>query len=218
VEVTIDLQRYGLAEQWSRLSELQGEVSSLTQRRDKARREVEVARQALEAARQKDAEVAAKALRKGGDMPKPQAEEKARKHLEAQERTYAAFVKAVEDATAELGSYQAQHSAEIRESLIAALRKQAETLAQHAQEATQIFGLLEDSRYVLKDLAPPPEAEDYTGPAARLSTYVMGVQVTQSAGTTDPPRGDVEATLAYLTSLQERFVVADGEQGGEDAA
>jgi hypothetical protein len=212
----IDLQRYGLAEEWRALATLQAECSFLEQRCAGAERDVRVAREAIEQACQQDSEVAAKAIRAGKDMPSAKEEEKAQKRLASAERSLAAFTRAVSDARSDLGQYQAKHAADLRNAIISALRIKAEQLAKHASEAHQLFGLLEDSRYVLKDLASPP-TEDYDGPAARLSTYVMGVQVTQSAGTTDPPRGDVEATLAYLTSLQERFVL-EGEQGGSDAA
>jgi hypothetical protein len=206
-----DLQTYGIADKWPKLRKLQKEVADLEQRRDEAEREVMFARNGIPAARDKDAEAASVAIRIGRPMPQPKHEAEALAALEGAERTSAALSRAVQSARADLNEYMAQHSGEIRASVVEALRDKAHQLARHAREAAVLFGQIEDSRYDLKALAPPPAPPDENAPAQRLSTSVIAIGTARSTG---PARGDVEQMLGYLAGLEARFV----EPGADNAA
>ena len=205
----IDLKRYGIADKWSKLAKLQQEVASLEERRVEAEREVMAARNAIPAARDRDAEAASQAIRAGKAMPRPKHEAEALAALEGAERTLTALAKAVQSAQADLNEYLAQHSGEIRAAVVEALRDKAHQLARHAREAAVLFGQIEDSRYDLKALAPPPAPPDENAPAQRLSTSVIAIG---TARTTGPARGDIEAALGYLAGLEAQFAQPDSEE------
>ena len=196
----VDLKRYGIADKWPKLAALQQEVSDLERARGEAEGAVFAARSAIPAAKEKDAQAAAQALRSGKAMPEAKHEAKAQAALEDAERTAAAYAKAVESATSELAVFTAEHRAEIAGAIVAALRDKAQRLRELATEAAPLFALISDSRYDLKNLTPPPPVDE-NAPGAKSSVTVIGPVGTQS----DPNRGDVEATLAYLATLEERF-------------
>jgi hypothetical protein len=198
----MDLRKYGLEDKFPKLAKLQEEVQDLERCRGEAERDVMTARHAVEAAKEQDAEAAAKALRSGKAMPKASREEKAKAELEAAERTLSAYAKALEGAQSDLGHYMNARRAEIRASILDALHDKAAQLRVHATAAAQLYAAIEDSRYTLRDLAPPAVAE-YSGEAQPLTVAIVGaVQTTKSAG---PARGDVEGILRYLATLEAQF-------------
>ena len=207
----LNLERYGIAAQWPRLAKLQAEVGDLERRRREAEGRVQAARQAIPAARDKDAEAAGRAIRAGRTVPEPKHEAKAKSQLEDAERVVLAYQRALEGAQADLAQYMAQHSAEIRASVMEALRETARRLREHAAGAAVEYALIEDSRYDLRNLAPPPQAVEPSGPA-RNTTTVIGRANTQSAA---PARGNVEEMFRYLCSLEGQFAEpVEGDRQG----
>jgi hypothetical protein len=209
----LDLRKYGIRDEWPELVKRQQEVANLERRRSEAEGNVAVARNAIERAKEQDAEAAAKALRAGKAMPSAKAQAKAQDDLAEAERMHVASSRAVEAAQTDLGAYQARHAGEIRASLSRALRDKARRLAAHATEAVQLYGQLEDSRYDLRRLTPPAPTQEFSGPPQNITT-VIGYHGTDSSR---PDRGNVEAMLAYLANLTAEFSVP-AENEGSDAA
>jgi small-conductance mechanosensitive channel len=201
----MELTRYGLADKWPRLRELSEEVASLEQRRAEAESGVIGTRNAIPAAKDKDTQAAAKALRDGKAMPDAKHEAKAQAAFEDAQRTLAAYTKALESARVDLATFTAKHRAELRADILRALRERAQRLAEHTREAAQLYGTLEDSRHDLRNLAPPPPAPDENAPAQPVSTTLLG-HWTLSSTAGAPARGDVEEILGYLASLEAQFV------------
>ena len=196
----LDLKRYGIADEFPKLARLEAEVADLERRRAEAEAAVFVARNAISGAREKDEQAAAQALRGGKAMPEAKHEAKAQAALEDAERTLTAYQKAVEGATSELAAFTAEHRTEIARAIVAALRDKAARLRELTAEAAPLYATIEDSKYDLKNLTPPPPV-DHDAPA-RDSFTVIG-PVTSQAGA--PQRGTVEEVLAHLASLEAQF-------------
>ena len=207
----IDLRKYDLESKWPKLTALMREVSDLERRRTEVEGQVMAARNAIPAARDKDAEAASVAIRSGKAMPQPKHEAEALAALEGAERTLTALAKAVQSAQADLNNYLGQHREAIHAALVEAARKSDERLAQHAREAARLYAFREDAQYDLKALAPPPAPPDENAPAQRLSTTVIGIKTMKSAA---PNRGDVEQLLGYLATLEAPHTEPDGGEVG----
>ena len=206
----IDLKRYGLANRWPKLAKLQAEIASLERRGGEVEGEVMAARNAIPAARDKDAEAAAKALRSGKGMPPAKHEAEALAALEGAERTLVALTKAVQDAQSDLARLMASHREKILAAVIDVLRDNGHELAHHAREASRRYAFHMDAHYDIKALAPPAPPNE-NAPAARNSFTVMGIHTTRSVG---PARGHVEEMLAYLAGLEGQYAEPDTEEAG----
>ena len=202
----IDLTRYGIADKWPKLAKLQREIADLEKRRGEAEGAVVAARNAIPAARDKDAEAASVAIRAGRDMPRPKHEADAVAALEDAERTLTALAKAVQSAQADLNNYLGQHREAIYGALVEAVRNSDAELAHHAREAARLYAFREDAHYDLKALAPPPAPPDENAPAQRLSTTVIGLKTTRSMG---PDRGTIEQALGHLAGLGAQYAEPD---------
>ena len=206
----LDLNKYGIAERWPRLRRLEEEVAELERRRGEAEGEVAAARNAIQAARERDAEAAGKAARAGKALPKPEHEARAQAALEDAERNLEAYQRAVVEAQGDLAAFIARHRAELHADTLSALRDKAQRLGELMREAAPLYATIADSRYDLKTLAPPTPPDE-NAPAVRNSFELIGVLSTHGGG---PNRGDVEQTFAHLASLEAQFV----EPGADNAA
>jgi hypothetical protein len=194
----LDLRKYGIADEFPRLAKLQAEIRDLELAREKAQSAVMAATNAIPVAQQRDAEAAAKAIRAGRNVPDAKHERRAASALEDTQRNLAAYTRAAGDAQADMGAFIAKHRASLRAAMVEAVNENAQQLAHHARKAAELYAFAEDSKYDLKQLAPPPPPVDENAPAQRLSTTVIGVTTHRAAG---PNRGDVEQMLTYLASL-----------------
>ena len=211
----VPLAAYGLAAKYPKLAKLQTEVFTLEKRRIAAEADVERARNSIQQAKDRDAEAAAKALRSGKDMPKPQHEEEARAALEGAERTLAALTKATGDAAQELEAFKAKHRGALLADFTAARRENAEAMARLAPELSSRYGRDFALADVVKKLTLPPEAvESFDAP--RNTTTVIGVQTMQTVA--GVPRGTIEQVLGHLGGLVREFEEPEPMGGSDEAA
>lgn len=215
----IDLERYGLSDEWPALAKLQAEVADLERRRGEAEGRVQAARQALHDARDKDAQLAGAAIRAGRSVPEPKHAQKAQQQLEAAERVVLGYQRALESAQTDLAAFMAEHSEEIQRSVMQALRSDSQRLRELMSEAAPIFGRLMDSKYDLRALTPPTPPAEPSGPG-RDTTDFGGVITRANAYAEPHQRGDVEAVLGYLASLEDRYPEPTPEpvEAGQGAA
>jgi hypothetical protein len=195
-----DLDRYGIADKWPKLTAMRQEVADLEARRGEAEAAVVAAREAIGTAQEQDAEAASKAIRAGKSVPDGKHERKVLAALEDAQRNLAAYARAATDAQADLARFTAKHRAEIRADILGALREKARRLNEHATEAAQLYATIADSQYDLKELTPAPPPDE---PAGTGQNMVDIINVTrQSFG---PNRGDVEGALSYLAGLVNQY-------------
>jgi len=196
----MNLEKFGIADKWPKVAQLQQELTSLEQRQGEADAAVVAARNAIPAAEAKDREADAKAIR-AGEASKAQYKAKAQAALEDAERTLAAYGKAIEDARVELATLVAAHRDELRAAMIDALRDNDQALAHHAREAARRYAFREDAQYDLKSVAPPPPPVDHNAPARDSFELIANL----TTGSTEPERGTVEQVLAHLASLESQY-------------
>lgn len=195
-----DLERYGIADKWPKLTAMRQEVADLEARRGEAEAAVVSARDAIRAAQEQDAEAAAKAIRASKSVPDAKHERAASAFLEDVQRSLAAYARAATDAQADLARFTAKHRAEIRADILGALRDKARRLNEHATEAAQLYATIADSHYDLKHLTPPPASEEPSGTGQNMVSIINVTR--QSFG---PNRGDVEGALSYLAGLVNQY-------------
>ena len=176
-----DLDRYGIADRWPKLTAMRQEIAALEQRRG-------------------EAEAASKAIRAGKSVPDAKHERRAASALEDAQRNLATYTRAAADAQADLARFTAKHRAELRADILGALRDKAQRLHEHATEAAQLYATIADSHYDLKDLTPPPPSNEASGPGQNMVSIINVTR--QSFG---PNRGDVEGALSYLAGLVNRY-------------
>lgn len=209
------LKQLGLSERWPKLKKHLEEVASLDNRVRESESQVQKLRAALPHAEQKDLDNAAAAVRDGKDVPHATNTDSAKRQLEAAERTKNIMARAAESARQDLNSFMAQHQQQLFEDVAQARAEIAREAAGAARTALGAFSKWSDIHYLLRDLAPPPEAPDYNKPAARLTQTVMGIHTTQSSG---PARGDIEGALQHVISLGEEPAAPAAGTRAEDVA
>jgi hypothetical protein len=192
------LERFGLAEKYPKLAALQREVSQLDARRLEAERELVALRQGVVAAKSKDADEGALAVRAGKGLPKPKHEVAAQAKYGGAERTLEALQKATSAAAQDLTEAQREHSAALSRDLAGARAEAAKRVAGQATTLFKDYGLFLDSEDVAKRFAPPAPVPDESAPA-QDTTFIINAPRATPAG---PQRGDVEAVLSHLASLE----------------
>lgn len=205
----VPLKALGLEKKWARLARLQEEVDGLQKQSRQAETEVEVLRNQLAPARDKDLDAEARAMRSGKEAPEPTHERDVQRNLERATRERDVYARAWESAQVDLGEYRAKHRAQLFEDVAQARHRIALEVARSAQEALVAFGKYENLHYALKNLQPPAGSEEIMAPARNTNVF-MGFQSMQQQG---PSRGHVDQVLAYLVGL-----ASTGEVGGVDAA
>jgi multidrug efflux pump subunit AcrA (membrane-fusion protein) len=204
----IPLKQLGLEKEWPRIAALQEEIESLTQQVGSANAELQRLEAALSVARNEDVAAQAAALRGGKAAPKTSREDKVKRELETARRNRDVLQRATEDAQGELAEYRAKHGAALYQAVLEARNEIARAIAEHARAAAARFGWWSDMHYLLKDLTPPAPSEDTESAPMGNSMSVLGVVSTRSSG---PARGEVEAMLAYLTSLAPKEVQEESD-------
>ncbi len=208
----VPLERFGLKTKWKKLDKLQQEAEGLITRYQEAAAKVEVLEQGRQAARDRDLDAHADALRSGGEAPEPEHEAALDQDLAGAIRTRDALQRAVEGAMVDVTSYRLEHAFALQEDISAALDAKARKLAEYASVAAALYAEVEDGRLEARRLVPKQAApENTSGP--QDTTVLLGPMTTRTVS--GPARGDIEAALSYLASLgseAETTIVGDGEQ------
>ncbi len=202
------LRALGLEKRWPRLARLQTEIAGLEKRNREAEVEVHRLRAELGPAREKDLNAEAKAIRAGKEPPDSKHEPDVQRKLERAERDSAVMGRALQAAQTDLGTFLAQHQAELYRDVQAARSQIGARVAEAARAALVDYVRYEDLLYVLKGLQPPAAPVESDAPPQRLTNVIIGPVATHRTG---PDRGEVEQILTYLVSLA-------SEEGGKDAA
>ena len=198
----VPLAAYGLESRYPKLARLQAEVFGLEKQRASAEAAVATARNGLPQARERDAEAAAKAIRKGLAMPKPKRAAEVQEAHEDAERRLAALTKATADAARELEELKAEQRSALLADFMTARRENAAEMARLAPELSSRYGRDFALADIVAKMTPPPEAVEFWGPA-RNTTTVIGVQTMETVA--GVPRGTVEQVLGHLGGLVREF-------------
>jgi hypothetical protein len=195
---------------WPRLRALREEEANLEKKLANQGAEVAQLKAALPAARDKNLDASAKAVRAGEKPPAAMHEPKAHAAVKAAEQNYQITQRALEATRADYAKHLARHQPAVYADVLETRKALANEAAEGARKALGAFGRWHEMRYVLRDLAPPQAPPQENMPARPLTNVMIGagVQTTRSAG---PDRGVIEQMLGYLISLAE-------EEAGEDAA
>ncbi len=204
---TVPLERFGLEKKWKRLATLQNEAQDLIGRYQEAAQKVAELEQGRQAARDRDLDAHAAALRTGGEIPEPEHEAALDKELAGAVRTRDALQRAVEGAIADVTAYRLEHAAKLQADIEAALSTKAQELARHAREAAALYAEFEDGKLEARRLIPPQGAPENTGEPQNSSVLIGPMSTRTLSG---PNRGDVEAVLSYLASLGQPATVVGG--------
>ncbi len=206
----VPLERFGLEKKYKKLAATQDETQDLIRQYEEAAGHVAVLEQGREAARDKDLDAAAAALRAGDEVPEAEHEAALDKELAGAVRARDALQRAVEGTLADVASYRLEHATRLQQDITAALDAKAQELAEHARAAAALYAEVEDGRLEAKRLAPVQGAPENTG-APQDTTVLIGPMTTGTiAG--GPNRGEVEAVLNYLSSLAQSVTVVEGER------
>ena len=200
--MTLNLKKYGLERKFPKLMQLQKELVGLQQHRTRAERQLTVWEQHLQQAENKDAAIAAEAIRAGKEMPEPENERKAQLELDSARRTLAATTRAVQAVEAEISQFVSENREELLSSVRSAVHDMASELAEHARKAASLYSVIDSAKYDLKALAPPPQAVENSEPA-RSTVSMIGIRLQPHSN--DPQSGHVLEHLEFLASLEQRF-------------
>jgi hypothetical protein len=182
---------------WPRLRELREEEANLEKKLAQQGAEVAQLKAALPAARDKDLDVSAKAIRDGRKPPAAKHEPKAHAAVKDAEQNYQITQRALEATRADYAKHLGRHQSAIYADVLETRQALANEAAEGARKALAAYGGWHSMQYVIRDLTPPPPPIDENRPAQR-STIVPTVLNTRS---TAPDRGVVEGMLSYLISL-----------------
>jgi chromosome segregation ATPase len=201
------------------LRQLEQRVASLERERGQVEAEAHRLRMQVQQAREHDLNAEALALN-AGKKPAEPTEPVLRAQLEDAERRVEVLQRRLQLAQSATATYVAEHRDELREALIAALGARAHELAEHARAAAQLFGeIMDNQRPLRRELAPPTPVEEATGTGQ--NTVDFGGIVSRANVYGEPhQRGDVEAVLGYLASLEDRYPEPTPEpvEAGQGAA
>ncbi len=190
------VQQFGLAERYPKLTRLQTEVADLDARRLEAERDLVALRQGVGAAREKDAEAAAKAIRAGKDMLEGKHEVAAEAKVREAERRLKALEGATAAAAQDLAAEQRGHAHALTDDLAKARAQTAKRVSEQAASLLGDYATFVDSAGVMKRFAPPPPSPDESRPAQKTTFVVAAPRATPGLS-----RGDIEAVLSHLSRL-----------------
>jgi hypothetical protein len=198
----VPLARLGIAALWPELDRMQREAASLLARHREAEREALTLEQSRPAARERDLDAHADALRKGTKPPQPKHEAALDTELEVATRNRDALERAAESVIDEVEAFKREHAAELYADVVRAMRDKAHQLRDRAAEAARLYAEIENGKADLKKLAPAAAAIEDDSPAGP-TTHVLGLATMQVI--TGPNRGEVEGALAYLSEVVSEF-------------
>jgi len=188
---------------WPRLRELREEEANLEKQLARQGAEVAQLKAALPAARDKDLDASAAAVREGKKPPTAKHEPKAHAAVKDAEQTYQITQRALEATRADYLKHLARHQAAVYADVLETRQALANEAAEGARKAASAYGKWHSMQYVIRDLAPPPPAPDEQAPAQRLTSSWTGTILTTTSAN-EPDRGVIEGMLSYLISLEQR--------------
>ena len=198
----VPLARFGLAKKWKRLDTLQREALALAERYMEAAREAERLEASRPAARERDLDAHAAALRAGGEIPGPEAEAQLDRELRDALRNRDALMRAAEGAGRDAEEYRREHADALQADVEAALQVKAEAIRKLATEAATLYAEYEVGRALANQFAPPPVAAEENHGEPEKVTAIVGPMTRASTG--GQSVAEVQAALAYLAALAER--------------
>ncbi len=154
------------------------------------------------AARDRDLDDAATAIRAGAGAPSPKAEPALERKVEGAVRTRDAFARAVSNAIEELESFKRLHADSLQADAARSLLALRGKLADTAKRTAALYAESESAAASVKKLAlpapPPPEST-----AAGKDTSYFPQFVAATSRSAGPERFDIERVLGYLAALGE---------------
>ncbi len=186
---------------WPQLAGMQNEARHLIGEHAEAVRAVAELEAKRGAAREKDLDDAATAIRAGSGVPSLKAEPALQKKIEGAVRTRDAFGRAVSNAIEELENFKRVHSASLLADATWSLEALRGELAEKAKQTSSIFAESEAAAASVKKLEPPVAAPAESGEAAARSTVYAPQFVHTTSRSAGPGRGDIERVLSHLAGL-----------------
>jgi len=187
---------------WPRLAAAQAEVSHLIGQHAEASQAVASLEAKRGAAREKDLDDAATAIRAGSGAPPPKAEPALSRKIEGAVRTRDAFGRAVSNAIEELESFKRQHAGALEADAARSLQALRSNLAEKAKQTAALYTEAESAAASVKKLEPAVVAPPETGPpgssAPDRSTVIASQFVAATSRAAGPSRGEIERVLLYL--------------------
>ena len=182
---------------WPRLAAAQAEVKHLIGQHAEASEAVASLEAKRGAAREKDLDDAATAIRAGSGAPPPKAEPALVRKIEGAVRTRDAFGRAVSNAIEELESFKRLHADSLQADAARSLGVLRNKLAENARRTAALYAESEAAAASVKKLAlpapPPPEST-----AAGQDTVYAPQFVARTSRSAGPERGTINLVLSYL--------------------
>ncbi len=194
----IPLDELGL--NWPRLQAAQAEVSHLIGQHSEASQAVAELEAKRGAARERDLDDAATAIRAGSGAPAPKAEPKLERKLEGAVRTRDALTRAVSSAISDSNAFRLKHAGALEADANRSLEALKGQLAEKAKQTAALYAESEAAGASVKKLAPPAVAPPESTAAGQDTSYFPQFVATTSQRTASPDRGTIERVLSHLSS------------------
>jgi hypothetical protein len=186
---------------WPKLQERQAEVRSLIDQYEEAVQAVTALEAGRPAARDRDLDDAATAIRAGKEAPSPKAEPALQRKLEGAARTRDAFERAVSSAISELEAFKLKHAASLEADAMFSLEALRSKLAEKARQTAALYEEAESAAASVKKLAPPARPPPESTAAGQDTSYFPQFVVTASHRSAGPERGTINLVLSHLQAL-----------------
>jgi len=191
---------------WPKLAARQDEVRSLIEQHAEASEAVASLEAGRGAAKEKDLDGAATALRAGAEVPEPKAEPALEKKLAGARRTLEAYERATSGAISELEAFKREYAEGLEADAARSLGVLRRKLSDNARKTANLYAETDRAAQSVKKLAPPAPPPAETGPpgsgqAARQTVLAPQFVATTSQRSAGPDRGTVERVLSYLSAL-----------------
>jgi hypothetical protein len=190
---------------WPKLAAMQNEAGHLIGEHAQSSQAVATLEAGRGAAREKDLDDAAAALRAGNAVPSPKAEPALEKRVLGAVRTRDAFSRAASNAIEELEAFKREHAGPLEADAARSLEVMRGKLSDNARRTASLYAEAEAAAQSVKKLAPPAPPPAETGPpgsgAPARSTVLAPQFVATTGQSAGPERGDIERVLSHLAAL-----------------
>jgi hypothetical protein len=157
------------------------------------------------AARERDLDDAATAIRAGSGAPSPKAEPALEKKLVGARRTRDAFERAASSAIGELEAFKRKHAGALEADAARSLQALRSKLAEKAKQTAALYTEAESAAASVKKLEPAAVAPAETGPPgsgeASRSTVLAPQFISGTSRSAGPDRGEIDRVLNFLGAL-----------------
>jgi hypothetical protein len=191
---------------WPRLQSAQAEVTHLLGEHAQASQAVAELEAGRGAAKDRDLDDAATAIRAGSGAPSPKVLPALERKIEGAIRTRDAVGRAVSNALEDLEVFKRKHAGALEADAARSLEALRSKLAEKAKHTAALYREAESAAASVKKLAPPAAPPAETGPpgsgqAARSTVFASQFVATTSQRSASPDRGTVERVLSHLSGL-----------------